>query len=739
VETSYDPTWKNVVDIDPVIDTIIGAIGDAINGIGKFFDDLLGGKYDGLSKEDIEGVSNEYNKNIDTIISEIDGMLNQGEYLSDEDRQELEDIKQRLEDSKTCAEKVLNCSVREVSVPDMGASHGPAPAGMRMTRDCKEEAEECQKKVNIQETGKRLEEIKEKIKQAEEKALANGKAIDFKKLLTFLKEANKKGEPVLFDYTQFLSKSYLETVYGHLYYDVPYELNGKKLNLRGQLNTKKDYILVKADNAGSVVEINKGNLLEKDRVTYKFYQYYQEGGRTEENKAITLETDFIKDYEGLLQVLEYTIAQSGSDVRKYYVEKFKDALDHAKAECNDLDYLYEEIPDFVVQELNSDRLWEDLTTLSNCSINRPGTDENKAVLNIIRNIDSKYLTQKLNSQPMFVPNLLDKIDGSYTAQFISELTKKLQEQWSGDENLDKIYLTFSKFPQLGEGVEVVSCYGFDKKHKFGYTFALGDMPSNSEYNPANCINIKVKESSDPVLLQTDAEGENLFVVPAAVAGYMMSEVIKQSYRDFLSQNASLLMPELLIKPATLAKWSRFFSVAKGGKITTTEELIKFLDAVNETTTVAQLEERGIKVFFRGTTRNADGSLFLGNPNTIANGISTSTDPIKSTIFAIESATNSGGKGVLQIALPNDLKNINLLAPNRRVNIELEVVFETSAESFSKLSKVEIPVEKARQAVKEIYGIELPSTIRRNVADELLRTLPASSLEQSFNFYQKILK
>jgi len=163
-----------------------------------------------------------------------------------------------------------------------------------------------------------------------------------------------------------------------------------------------------------------------------------------------------------------------------------------------------------------------------------------------------------------------------------------------------------------------------------------------------------------------------------------------------------------------------------------------LDAVDETTTIVQLEEKGIKVFFRGTTRDMDGNLFSGNPNTIANGISTSTDPIKSTIFAIESATTSGSKGVLQIALPENLTEIKLLAPNRRTSLELEVVFETSAENFSRLLKIEIPIENARQLVKEIYGIELPSTIRRNIADELLRTLPASSLEQSYEFYQKVL-
>ncbi len=179
--------------------------------------------------------------------------------------------------------------------------------------------------------------------------------------------------------------------------------------------------------------------------------------------------------------------------------------------------------------------------------------------------------------------------------------------------------------------------------------------------------------------------------------------------------------------------------------TTTAELKAFLTTIDETTTIAKLEEKGIKSFFRGTTRSkADNSLFPRNPNSQAFGISTSTDPIKATIFAIESATRNGSyKGVLQIGLPSELRNIKLNAPNvYRCEKELEIVLQTSADNFANLSKIEISSEDARKLIKEVYGIDLPSKIYRdglNNSDELLETLFPSKLDKAFEFYQKAIQ
>jgi hypothetical protein len=181
-----------------------------------------------------------------------------------------------------------------------------------------------------------------------------------------------------------------------------------------------------------------------------------------------------------------------------------------------------------------------------------------------------------------------------------------------------------------------------------------------------------------------------------------------------------------------------------GEIKTTIDLIAFLECINETTPMAELEQKGIKALFRGVTRRkTDNWLYPGNPNSIANGISTSTDPVVATLFAIESATdNPTFKGSVQAGIPKDLLNLALTAPNRRWDKELEAIINAPANDFANSAKIEISVEDARKLVKEVFGLDLPARISfddpANVA-YLTSTLPKSSLEKSLEFYLKSIK
>jgi hypothetical protein len=181
-----------------------------------------------------------------------------------------------------------------------------------------------------------------------------------------------------------------------------------------------------------------------------------------------------------------------------------------------------------------------------------------------------------------------------------------------------------------------------------------------------------------------------------------------------------------------------------GDLKTTEDLIAFLECINETTPMVELEQKGIKALFRGVTRKkTDNSLYPGNPNSIAYGISTSTDPIVATIFAIESATdNPAFKGSVQCGIPKDLPNLVFSYPNRRWDKELEVIINTPANNFATLAKIEISVEDARKLVKEVFGRDLPSRISSSDVENaryLTETVPKSSLEKSFEFYVKSIK
>jgi hypothetical protein len=171
------------------------------------------------------------------------------------------------------------------------------------------------------------------------------------------------------------------------------------------------------------------------------------------------------------------------------------------------------------------------------------------------------------------------------------------------------------------------------------------------------------------------------------------------------------------------------------------ELITLLGKLDETIRVGDLEKAGIKALFRGTTRDLKGKLFSGNANTIKHGLSVSTDPVRGVIFGIESASKGGRKGFLQVTVPSNLKDIGLQIANRRYEYELEAVVKTSAKNFSKLANKEIPIQKARELVNQFFKLpeNIPSKLDFYEAERLIKQLPKSTLEESFRFYQEIIK
>ena len=629
------------------------------------------------------------------------------------------------------------------------------------------------------------------------------KYIDYDKLVKWLRD--NKGKTVLYKFSDFLSDEVVHTDWdglkGGVKIDKHYSevIDGQtvSLHLRGTLSTKEGTVTLIAENNNIPLKIN----FDAHRILFYQQVFFDKTEQAQSQEiAIGLSTSKVEDFEKLLQIQGYTY---GEGAVKYYIDNFTEAINLAGNDHDKMDILWENIPDFVAKALSDETKWECLNILLQGWIDRIGTDEEKAVLNILKGFDADWFYKKVNSSPVALEKILDKIGirSTYAEKIIETILAKAAPNWEENDlsytdcflmGIKEIEITeelirgsltaynangysanflglsgndddsellrrlglasrIMSFMPIGNSPKSVTANGVgdltEGIYKFGNEIRnLGDI-----VNPAGLSLHIEKKALEPIIVIFEDGNEQ--VIPAIIAKWYLKEYGTTYKMQILDLGLTVVLPEVLIKTATLAKWSKFLKREKGtgvaddvvrtetqvAKITSTDELIKFLDSVDETTTVTQLEEKGIKVFFRGTTRDLNGNLFPGNPNAIANGISTSTDPIKSTIFAIESATNSGSKGVLQIALPENLTGTKLLAPNRRISLELEVIFETSAENFSKLSKVEIPVENARQLVKEVYGIELPSTMKRNIADELLETLPASSLEQSFEFYTKITK
>ncbi|NHQ68898.1 hypothetical protein [Elizabethkingia miricola] len=109
------------------------------------------------------------------------------------------------------------------------------------------------------------------------------------------------------------------------------------------------------------------------------------------------------------------------------------------------------------------------------------------------------------------------------------------------------------------------------------------------------------------------EGKTLYI-PCFVAEYFTNKKISEEFWILLNNIASGLLPEL---GAGIARGTAILArIFNGRKIRTVEELIEFLEKIDQNVMAEDLEKLGIQVLFRGTTRSTNGDLFIGNMNSI---------------------------------------------------------------------------------------------------------------------------
>ncbi len=182
-------------------------------------------------------------------------------------------------------------------------------------------------------------------------------------------------------------------------------------------------------------------------------------------------------------------------------------------------------------------------------------------------------------------------------------------------------------------------------------------------------------------MKTVLENDKELYIPCFIAEYFTNKKIDEEFWQILNNIASGLLPEV---GAGIARGAAILSrILSGRKIKTVEELIVFLEKVDQNVMAEDLEKVGIQALFRGTTKSINGEVFTGNLNSIEYGASTSTDPIRAIIFGIESSSKPGTKGVLQVYVPKNLKGLNLQSANQyRFDLELEVIVNTSPENLS---------------------------------------------------------
>ncbi|MDQ7960265.1 hypothetical protein [Flavobacterium lindanitolerans] len=520
-------------------------------------------------------------------------------------------------------------------------------------------------------------------------------------------------------------------------------LNEKKIAIQAQLNTLNGEIDFQADPYFRFnIDVNKQKI--QYILCYPFRKY--KDSKDANKLGIILSLAKGNEFQELLSYLGKALQLIS---QKNVLEKFNNAFLKAKDKSEILDFLYENVPDFVLKERKDELLYKDLVLLSKKGIDNWGTNENIAILNIINNIkNAKWFFEQVNKDPETIRLLFEKFSLKYIDQLILSLSKIGLKNWS-DEELAKAWNFDLEYKEMFEKEERnlsdshITYTGFayydklKKKYKigtaiFGYKTGTSVSPDQKrEIGPQELV-----YAYKPMKIMVD---KNTIYVPVFIAEYFTNEKIDNERTNILNNIAGGLLPEITaLRGSTLLRLSNFF---KGKKITTVDELIDFLNAIDENVLATDLDKVGVEVLFRGTTRNAEGLLFSGNANTVAYGTSTSTDPIRAVIFGVESATQFRQKGFLQIYLSKDLKGLKLQMPNRRVGIELEAILNTDPENLSKLVAIEIPVEEGRKLIKEIYDIELPKHLSKGDFPDstyLLQYTKKLTPEEALKFYNKAI-
>jgi len=515
VETSYNPKWGNVVNVKELFTDITS---------------IVDGLYDLLKKKEENSITDadfvqERFENLNKIQDQIDELKN--------DTDLPEDLKKKIEDLKPV--------LLDLASNDWTASGNFSKENIDKVAQFAKEADAYKKEQAI---------LIEKI----------SKGINFQELITWMQK--NSGNTVLFDYEKFLNEDFELKGSGmgvpislKIDKNFEFEVDGQKkiLNFKGQLSTRKDYITLSSQNSPVGLNIN----FEKSAITYDFNYLYDKIEEGQDKIAIVLKTTHISDYDALLGFLKYSIGETGSKARQYVVNKFDKAFEIAGSDCNKIDFLYADAPDFIIAERGKDKLWNDFKSLSKCSIHYRGTDENRSILKILANIDSKWIFGKQSSNIVLFTDLFKKLNIKYQSQYITALSRIGLKNWTASQiNNSQFYLmepTVLDDYTSGDYIKIISwCGDNDAKTKYdiGYTihsFKAGNLTSSDK----NIVDLSEIEKTDPVRIRM---GENDYLIPAFITYAITDGALIDDRNTAINNALSVLLPEFERLSLSRLKW-----------------------------------------------------------------------------------------------------------------------------------------------------------------------------------------
>jgi hypothetical protein len=360
-----------------------------------------------------------------------------------------------------------------------------------------------------------------------------------------------------------------------------YPENGKSIIVHADLFPKY--------NSESAIDLsNEGKYTSVDpykRVHTAFYLTFYYADHSEEMKeAIKIWTYSYEDFQVLLSDLGYTITETD---KKDIIESYKFALNESEYDCNKLDVIFEMMPGFVIDQLSDNALWESLySLLNNCNASRWGTDEYKAIANILNNISESFLHEKIEQNKLLFKEMLSDVPEAFIGDYVYALCKVGASVWSDSELSSAGYTLL--YPSESVDVTEYSYFNLEgdptyqigaiKEHEdekeVGYT--LGRMYVTIDKVNKLMVNYKIVGMEDYSLfdpVKVHIDNQESMHMPAFVVYEIIDRNPYDPFKDLVNTAAAVLLPE--IKFVRLKSLSRLFKgrTINASEITSTGDVI----------------------------------------------------------------------------------------------------------------------------------------------------------------------
>ncbi|MEG0984623.1 hypothetical protein [Algoriella sp.] len=361
-------------------------------------------------------------------------------------------------------------------------------------------------------------------------------SIDYELLANDLRNNLLKSTNFLFDYQKYKKDSLTISHSNTLGIPIVHEIKDNSSDLyfeTGMLNKRKNLLSNRS-------KYYFGIYSHHDKIIYNLNFIYKDGEninfRKVENKISEELTDYVVNDEYIAiklytknsdVYLKFLETIYGSEDREYMKNKiilyYKDFITNGKNNADILDSLYESIPDFVLEKLSDEELWNDLVTLSTASINRVGTDENVSIINLLGGIKNyTWWYNKINVNANVVQRLLENFSKQYRDQLIQIFStigihnwtnKELEKAWKFDIDYERVEVDYK------ETIYYTGyAYYIEEKNKYDVGTAIF-LYENFSPNRKSEIKDTLGLHSPFDVVKIPLEKNNYLYVPCFVAEY----------------------------------------------------------------------------------------------------------------------------------------------------------------------------------------------------------------------------